>query len=101
LRYTGSPNCPSPFVLQKINAQALAIQGSGWAWLGYDPSTSTLDIITTKDQDPLLSHVPLIGIDMWEHGFYLQHLNNKAAYLEEIWKVINWNTAEERLKQAK
>ncbi|PWN30619.1 Fe-Mn family superoxide dismutase, variant [Jaminaea rosea] len=85
---------------KKVNAQALAIQGSGWAWLGYDPSTKSLDIVTTKDQDPLLSHVPLVGIDMWEHSYYLQHQNNKAAYLENVWKVVNWKTAEERMKQA-
>lgn len=83
-----------------MNAQAAAIQGSGWAWLGFDPSTQNLDIITTGNQDPVLSHVPLIGIDMWEHSYYLQHTNNKAKYLEEIWKVINWKTAEERMKQA-
>lgn len=85
---------------KKVNQAALAIQGSGWAWLGYDPDTKSLDIVTTKDQDPLLSHVPLIGIDMWEHAWYLSHGPNKAKYLEELWKVVNWKTAEERLKQA-
>ncbi|CAO1618838.1 unnamed protein product [Parajaminaea phylloscopi] len=85
---------------KKLTAQALAIQGSGWAWLGYDPATQSLDILTTKDQDPLLSHVPLVGVDMWEHAYYLQRQNNKAAYLEAIWNVVNWKTAEERMKQA-
>lgn len=85
---------------KKVNAQALAIQGSGWAWLAYDADTKSLDIVTTKDQDPLLSHVPLVGIDMWEHAWYLTHGPNKPKYLEELWKVVNWKTAEERLKQA-
>ncbi|CEH19366.1 manganese superoxide dismutase [Ceraceosorus bombacis] len=49
----------------KFNAQLAGIQGSGWGWLGLNPSTGKLDIITTANQDPLLSHVPLIGVDAW------------------------------------
>ncbi len=55
-----------------------AIQGSGWGWLGYNPETKKLEIVTTPNQDPLLSHVPIIGIDIWEHAFYLQYHNVKA-----------------------
>ncbi|PWN43055.1 manganese and iron superoxide dismutase [Ceraceosorus guamensis] len=84
----------------KFNAQLAGIQGSGWGWLGLNPSTGKLDIITTANQDPLLSHVPLIGVDAWEHAFYLQYQNVKADYFKAIWNVINFKTAEERLKQA-
>lgn len=45
---------------------------------GVNPSTGKLEIVTTANQDPLLSHVPIIGVDMWEHAFYLQYLNVKA-----------------------
>ena len=45
---------------------------------GYDPSSKRLEIVTTANQDPLLSHVPIIGVDVWEHAFYLQYLNVKA-----------------------
>lgn len=45
---------------------------------GYDPKTKRLEIVTTPNQDPLLSHVPLIGVDIWEHAFYLQYKNVKA-----------------------
>jgi Fe-Mn family superoxide dismutase len=85
----------------KFNAQTAAIQGSGWGWLGYNPTTGKLDIITTANQDPLLSHVPLIGVDAWEHAYYLQYKNVKADYFKNIWDVINFKTAEERLKQAR
>jgi len=83
-----------------VNAAALSIQGSGWAWLGLDSRTKKLTITTTDNQDPLTPQVPIIGIDMWEHAFYLQHQNRKADYLTNIWKVINFDEAEQRYKSA-
>ncbi|PWY99018.1 putative SOD2-superoxide dismutase precursor, mitochondrial [Testicularia cyperi] len=85
---------------QKFNAQIAAIQGSGWGWLGYNTQTKKLDIVTTANQDPLLSHVPLIGVDAWEHAFYLQYQNVKADYFKAIWDVINFKAAEQRLNKA-
>ncbi|KAK0652800.1 superoxide dismutase [Cercophora newfieldiana] len=73
----------------------LGIQGSGWGWLVKDGAV--LRIVTTKDQDPVVgSEIPIFGVDMWEHAYYLQYLNGKAAYVENIWNVINWKTAEDR-----
>ncbi len=63
---------------KKMNTVTAAIQGSGWGWLGYNPDTKKLEIATTPNQDPLLSHIPIIGIDIWEHAFYLQYHNVKA-----------------------
>ena len=110
-----------------FSATLLSIQGSGWGWLVREGSA--LRIITTKDQDPVVGgEIPVFGVDMWEHAYYLQvstsrssvsgaaweccylrasplvltsvlpqqYLNGKAAYVENIWNVINWNTAEER-----
>ncbi|PFH46409.1 hypothetical protein AMATHDRAFT_69916 [Amanita thiersii Skay4041] len=83
--------------LQKeFNTTTAAIQGSGWGWLGLNPTTKRLEIVTTANQDPLLSHVPIIGVDIWEHAFYLQYLNVKADYLNAIWNVINFEEAEQR-----
>ncbi|THY15090.1 hypothetical protein D6D01_07983 [Aureobasidium pullulans] len=78
----------------------LGIQGSGWGWLVKDEQYGgRLAIVTTKDQDPVaVGLTPLLGVDMWEHAYYLQYLNGKAAYLENIWTVINWKTVEERFK---
>lgn len=83
---------------KKFDAAALALQGSGWVWLGY--GEGKLDITTTKDQDPLLTHAPILGLDMWEHAYYLQHFNNKAAYLGGFWNVVNWKESEKRFQAA-
>ncbi|KAJ9248822.1 superoxide dismutase [Mn], mitochondrial [Paecilomyces variotii] len=80
-----------------FNAALLGIQGSGWGWLVANKPGGKLEIITTHDQDPVTSpDIPIFGVDMWEHAYYLQYLNNKAGYVEGIWKIINWATAEER-----
>ncbi|TBU26582.1 superoxide dismutase mitochondrial [Dichomitus squalens] len=85
---------------KKLNTVTAAVQGSGWGWLGYNPETKKLEIVTTPNQDPLLSHVPIIGIDIWEHAFYLQYQNVKADYLTAIWNVINFKEAERRFLEA-
>ncbi|KAG5929984.1 Mitochondrial manganese superoxide dismutase [Claviceps africana] len=75
----------------------LGLQGSGWGWLVKEGSV--LRIVTTKDQDPVVGgEVPILGVDMWEHAYYLQYLNGKAAYIDNIWKVMNWKTAESRFQ---
>ncbi|KIK61386.1 hypothetical protein GYMLUDRAFT_42974 [Collybiopsis luxurians FD-317 M1] len=82
---------------KEFNTKTAALQGSGWGWLGYNSSTKKLEIVTTPNQDPLLSHTPIIGVDIWEHAFYLQYKNVKPDYLNAIWNVINFKEAEKRL----
>ncbi|KIK81956.1 hypothetical protein PAXRUDRAFT_154845 [Paxillus rubicundulus Ve08.2h10] len=84
---------------KEFNAATAAIQGSGWGWLGLNPSTKRLEITTTPNQDPLLTHIPIIGVDIWEHAFYLQYLNVKVDYLNAIWNVINFEEAEKRFSE--
>lgn len=80
-----------------FEAVALGLQGSGWVWLVKDKETNSLDIITSKDQDIVPApKLPIVGLDMWEHAYYLQYLNNKKSYVAGIWSVINWTTAENR-----
>ncbi|EQL29460.1 superoxide dismutase [Mn], mitochondrial, variant [Blastomyces dermatitidis ER-3] len=82
---------------QKFSEALLGIRGSGWAWLVRQGTQGPLAIVTTHDQDIVAKdEVPIFGIDMWEHAYYLQYLNGKAAYVKNIWAVINWKTAEER-----
>ncbi|KAF8519372.1 manganese superoxide dismutase [Hysterangium stoloniferum] len=81
-----------------MNGITAAVQGSGWGWLGYNTALKKLEIVTTPNQDPLISHIPIIGIDIWEHAFYLQYKNVKPDYLNAIWKVINFEEAEKRFQ---
>ncbi|XP_077222410.1 superoxide dismutase [Mn], mitochondrial-like [Tasmannia lanceolata] len=86
-------------LVQKVNAEGAALQGSGWVWLGLDKESKKLLVETTANQDPLVtkgsSLVPLLGIDVWEHAYYLQYKNVRPDYLKNIWKVINWKYASE------
>ncbi|ORY87437.1 manganese superoxide dismutase [Leucosporidium creatinivorum] len=82
---------------KSINAAALGIQGSGWAWLAYNPTSKRIEAASTPNQDPLLGLTPLLGIDLWEHAFYLDYKNVKQAYLDAIWTIIDWKTVESRL----
>ncbi|CAO1632804.1 unnamed protein product [Jaminaea pallidilutea] len=82
----------------KFTTAATSIQGSGWAWLVY--GEGRLSVIQTKDQDPVTSAAPILGLDMWEHAFYLDRLNDKGAYVKEAWNVYNWKEAEKRFQDA-
>ncbi len=85
-----------------FNAKTLAIQGSGWGWLGFSKESKGLIIATTANQDPLstLGLIPLLGIDVWEHAYYIDYKNVRADYLKNIWQVVNWGEVEARFKAA-
>ncbi|RIH90940.1 Superoxide dismutase [Mn] [Calidithermus terrae] len=72
--------------------------GSGWAWLVKD-GEGKLQVYSTPNQDsPLMQgHTPLLGIDVWEHAYYLKYQNRRPDYLAAIWNVINWDKVAERL----
>ncbi len=88
--------------IEKFSAHTVGIQGSGWGWLGYNKSLKELVMTTCSNQDPLSTqgHVPLLGIDVWEHAYYLQYKNVRADYVKNIWKIINWRNVEERYAMA-
>jgi superoxide dismutase, Fe-Mn family len=80
-----------------FTAELLSIQGSGWGWLVKDARTGQLKFVSLPNQEAVvLGDVPILGIDMWEHAYYIQYLNGKAAYIDNIWTVINWATCESR-----
>ena len=74
--------------------------GSGWTWLVWDGTG--LQVYSTANQDsPIMeSHVPLLGIDVWEHAYYLKYQNKRPAYLEAWWNVVNWPEVERRYAEA-
>merc|ERR1712230_61422 len=82
---------------KKFNAALAGIQGSGWAWLVKDTQTGQIGIKPYANQDPVVGqYKPLLGVDAWEHAYYLQYQNRKAEYFSAIWDVINWKAAEKR-----
>ncbi|KAA0160410.1 hypothetical protein FNF27_00534 [Cafeteria roenbergensis] len=87
----------------KFNAQTAAVQGSGWGWLVYHPEKDTVAIHTTQNQDPVSMSglVPLLGVDVWEHAYYLDYKNARPEYLKNIWKVVDMGEVAARLDQAR
>ena len=75
--------------------------GSGWAWLVQ--RGPKLEVISTANQDsPIMEGAfPVIGVDVWEHAYYLKYQNKRPDYLAAIWNVINWKVAEDRFNRAK
>lgn len=80
---------------QKFNDLTVGQFGSGWGWLVV--GKQGLEIITTANQDsPLLfGHKPVLGVDVWEHAYYLKYKNERGSYLANIWEVINWDKVAE------
>jgi Fe-Mn family superoxide dismutase len=89
---------------KEFAAKSVAVQGSGWGWLAYNKGTKKVEIATCANQDPLEATtglVPLVGIDVWEHAYYLDYKNVRPDYVNAIWGVIDWKTAAARLAAAK
>lgn len=85
---------------EKFTAAALGRFGSGWAWLVSDGGT--LGVVATANQDSPLTDgkTPLLGVDVWEHAYYLKYQNKRADYVKAFWNVINWKEVEGRFEQA-
>jgi Fe-Mn family superoxide dismutase len=77
----------------EFNAAAMKRFGSGWAWLS--AKAGKLAVHSTANQDAPVSEgfVPVIGIDVWEHAYYLKYQNRRADYVDAFWTVVDWNQA--------
>ncbi len=77
---------------EKLTAAAVGVFGSGWAWLVFSPA-GTLEIETTANQDsPLaLGHKPVLGVDVWEHAYYLKYKNKRPDYVKAYFSAVNWD----------
>ncbi|CAJ0571400.1 unnamed protein product, partial [Mesorhabditis spiculigera] len=86
-----------------LSSATVAVQGSGWGWLGYCPKSKRVKVATCANQDPLeptTGLIPLFGIDVWEHAYYLQYKNVRPDYVKAIWKIANWKNISERYANA-
>ena len=86
----------------KVEAAGVTRFGSGWAWLIVNKD-GKLEVTSTPNQDsPLMDgNTPLLGIDVWEHAYYLKYQNLRPAYLTAIWNVINWDAVAANYAAAK
>jgi len=88
---------------KELTTKASGVKGSGWGWLGWNKKASKLEVATCQNQDPLEATtglVPLLGIDVWEHAYYLQYKNLRGSYVDSIFNVFNWTNVSERLAKA-
>lgn len=89
---------------KRLSEATVAVQGSGWGWLGYNKKDGRLQIATCINQDPLegtTGLIPLFGIDVWEHAYYLQYKNVRPDYVKAIFDIANWKDIGERFQKAK
>jgi superoxide dismutase, Fe-Mn family len=75
--------------------------GSGWTWLVWDGTALALYSTPNQDSPIMQSDVPLLGIDVWEHAYYLTYRNKRPAYLEAWWNVVNWAEVGRRYAEAR
>lgn len=83
--------------VDEFSEAALNVFGSGWVWLSPE-----LEIITTANQDTPINDgqpTPILGLDVWEHAYYLDYKNVRADYIKAWWNVVNWREIEEKLKK--
>lgn len=83
-----------------FNAAAKGVFGSGWAWLCIEKNGGKLIISSTPNQDTPLPHhlAPILGLDVWEHAYYLKYQNRRPDYISAWWHVVNWNQVEENYR---
>lgn len=84
----------------KVNDAGVKRFGSGWTWLVV--SGGALEVMSTPNQDTPLSEgkVPILGIDVWEHAYYLEYQNKRPVYLDAWWNVVNWDAVAARYEAA-
>jgi len=87
----------------KFSSTTAVHQGSGWGWLVYNPSSSKVEFTTMPNQTSPRTKglVPLLGLDVWEHAYYLKYQNKRPDYIAAWWNVVNWDEVDSRLSKAK
>ncbi len=86
---------------QIFSDTATSIKGSGWCWLIFNSTYNKIEIITTENQTSpwTLQKIPLLGLDVWEHAYYLKHQNRRSDYVQDWWNVVNWDYVENRFSE--
>ena len=75
--------------------------GSGWAWLVKEGDQLKVTSTANQDSPVMFGQMPLLGLDVWEHAYYLKYQNKRPAYIDAFWNVVNWPYVDERFNRAK
>jgi Fe-Mn family superoxide dismutase len=88
---------------KQFSAAAIAVEGSGWAVLAWNPYYGRVAILTAEKHQDLTQWgaVPLLVVDVWEHAYYLQYRNKRAAFVDAWWNLVNWEDVNRRLARAR
>ena len=86
-----------------FSSKTAPIQGSGWGWLVYNPNSGKVEYKAMSNQTSPRTEglVPLLGLDVWEHAYYLKYQNKRPDYIAAWWNVINWDEVNDRFSKAK
>ena len=88
---------------EQFSSKTAPIQGSGWGWLVYNPSSGNVEYKSMPNQTSPRTEglIPLLGLDVWEHAYYLKYQNKRPDYIAAWWNVVNWEEVDNRLSKAK
>ena len=84
----------------QVNDAGVKRFGSGWTWLVHDGTGLVVRSTANQDSPIMDSHTPLLGIDVWEHAYYLKYQNRRPDYLQAWWNVVNWDAVQQRYDEA-
>jgi Fe-Mn family superoxide dismutase len=85
---------------EKLNAAAMTRFGSGWAWLSVDGGNLVVGSTPNQDSPLMAGRTPILGVDVWEHAYYLNYQNRRLDYVKAFYNVIDWNAVAERYAAA-
>jgi Fe-Mn family superoxide dismutase len=86
---------------EKFTAAATSRFGSGWAWLSVDKGKLIVESTPNQDSPLMEGRTPILGLDVWEHAYYLNYQNRRPDYIAAFWNLVNWPEVNRRLAQAK
>lgn len=85
---------------EKFEKAGMSRFGSGWVWLVVDDEKSSIIDTPNQDNPWMIGKTPILGIDVWEHAYYLKYQNRRADYLKAIWHIVNWKKVGERFQSS-
>lgn len=87
---------------KQFSAAAVAVEGSGWAILGFNPNYNQLTILQAEKHQDLTQWgiIPLLVLDVWEHAYYLKYQNRRAEFVDAWWNIVNWDEVNSRYENA-